>query len=134
VTYTAGKGKVIELAEGVDDPGTFAQDVRRLLGKEKLSISLWNASTTLVVPYILPGSPTATVELVNYSADPLPVQVRIKGSYSIIRYETPEHGCCEPLTPVCADGFTQFDIPWLRIGGRVHLGAMAVSTRRRVVS
>lgn len=131
VIYTAGKGKVIELSDGVDDPGTFAQDVRRLLGKEKLSISLWNASTTLGVCYQLPGSSTATVELVNYSADPLPVQVRIKGSYSIIRYETPERGCCESLTSIRQDGFTQFDIPWLRIGGRVHLSTMAVPARRR---
>jgi len=125
VIYTAGKGKVIELPEGIADPGVFAQDVRRLLGKEKLPISLWNASTTIAVPYILPGTSTATVELVNYSVDPLPVQVRIKGSYPVVRYETPERGCCESLTPTHQDGFTQFDIPWLRIGGRVHLGAMA---------
>jgi hypothetical protein len=127
VIYTTGKGEVIELADGVADPGTFAQDVRRLLGKEKLPISLWNASTTLAVPYELPGTSTATLELVNYSADPLPVQVRIKGSYSVVRYETPERGCCEPLTPAHQDGFTQFDVPWLRIGGRVHLGTMADS-------
>jgi hypothetical protein len=122
VIYTTGKGKVIELSEGVADPGTFAQDVRRLLGKEKLPISLWNASTTLAVPYKLPRTSVATLELVNYSAEPLPVQVRIKGSYSVVRYETPERGCCESLTPARRDGFTEFVVPWLRIGGRVHLG------------
>jgi hypothetical protein len=131
VTYGAGKGKVIELAEGVADPGTFAQDVRRLLGKDKLPISLWNASTTLGVPYKLPGSPMATLELVNYSADPMPVQVCVKGSYSVDRYETPERGCCQSIAPIRQDGFTQFDLPWLKIGGRVHLGAMGVSTGRR---
>jgi hypothetical protein len=131
VIYTMGNGKVIELAKGVADPGTFSMDVRRLLGKEKLPISLWNASTTIAIPYKLPGTATATVELVNYSADPMPVQVRIRGSYSVIRYETPERGCCEVLTPTHQDGFTQFDVPWLRIGGRVHLGAMAAPQRKR---
>jgi hypothetical protein len=131
VTYTMGKGKVIELAGGVADPGKFSEDVRRLLGKEKLPISLWNASTTIATPYKLPGTSTATVELVNYSADPMPVQVRIQGSYSVVRYETPERGCCEVLTPTHQDGFTQFDVPWLRIGGRVHLGAMADLQRKR---
>jgi hypothetical protein len=131
VIYTAGKGKVIELAEGIADPGTFAKDVRRLLGNQKLPISLWNASTTIAVPYQLPGSSTATVELVNYSADPMPVEVRIKGSYSVVRYETPERGCCEALVPTHQNGFTQFEVPWLRIGGRVHLGAVAAPQRKK---
>jgi hypothetical protein len=131
VIYTMGNGKVIELAGGVADPGKFSEDVRRLLGKEKLPISLWNASTIIAIPYKLPSTSTATVELVNYSADPMPVQVRIKGSYSVVRYETPERGCCEVLTPTHQDGFTQFDVPWLRIGGRVHLGAMADLQRKR---
>ena len=130
VIYTMGKGKVIEIAQGVADPGAFSRDIRRLLGEEKLPISLWNASTTIVIPYKLPGTSTATVELVNYSAEPMPVQVRIKGSYSVVRYETPERGCCEVLTPIHQDGFTQFDVPWLRIGGRVHLGQRADSQRK----
>jgi hypothetical protein len=125
VTYTAGKGKIIELSEGIADPGTFAQDVRRLLGKEKVLISLWNASTTLAIVYKLSGSSQVTLELLNYSAESLPVQVRIKGSYPSVRYETPERGCCEILAPVCEDGFTEFVVPWLRIGGRVHLGPAA---------
>lgn len=125
VIYTMGKGKVIELAEGVADPDAFSRDVRRLLGEENLPISLWNASTTIAIPYKVPSASTATVELVNYSADPMPVQVRIKGSYSVVRYETPERGCCEVLTATHQDGFTQLEVPSLRIGGRVHLGAMA---------
>jgi hypothetical protein len=132
VIYTMGKGKVIELTEGIADLGTFSKDVRRLLGKEKLTISLWNASTIIAIPYQFPGTSAATVELVNYSADPMPVQVRIKGSYSVVRYETPEHGCCEVLTPTHQDGFTQFNVSWLRIGGRVHLGAVADTQRKRL--
>ena len=131
VIYTLGKGKVIEIAGGVSDPGKFSEDVRRLLGKEKLPISLWNASTILAIPYKLLRASTATVELVNYSADPMPVQVRIHGIYSEVRYETPEHGCCDVLTPTHQNGFTQFDVPWLRIGGRVHLGARADLQKRR---
>jgi len=124
VLYPMGKGRVIEVAQGVANPEAFSRDVRRLLGEEKLPISLWNASTTIAIPYKVPGTSTATVELVNYSAEPMPVQVRIKGSYPVLRYETPERGCCEVLKPTHRDGFTQFDVPWLRIGGRVHLGAM----------
>jgi hypothetical protein len=130
VIYTMGKGKVIELAQGVADPETFSKEIRRLLGEEKLPLSLWNASTTIAIPYKIPGTSTATVELLNYSAEPMPVQVRIQGSYSVVRYETPERGQ-EILKPTHQDGFTQFDVPWLRIGGRVHLGAMADPQRKR---
>jgi hypothetical protein len=130
VIYAMGRGKVIELVDGVGDPGAFSRDVRRLLGQENLPISLWNASTSIAIPYKLPGTPMATVELLNYSADPMPVQVRIRGTYSVLRYETPERGCCEALTATHQDGFTQFEVPWLRIGGRVHLGAIAAPKRQ----
>jgi hypothetical protein len=124
-SYTMGKGRVIELLEPVADPETFAQDVRRLLDKPRVLFGLWNALTTLAVPYQQPGSPNETLDLVNYAEDPLVVQVRVKGSFSVIRYETPEHGCCESLTPARRDGFTEFVVPWLRIGGRVHLASQA---------
>jgi hypothetical protein len=124
VIYPMGKGEIIELATGVADPGAFSKDVRRLLGNEKLPISLWNASTTIAISYTLPRTSTVTVELLNYSADPMPVQVRIQGIYSVVRYETPERGA-EMLTPTHQDGCTQFDVPWLRIGGRVHFGTIA---------
>jgi hypothetical protein len=121
VSYTLGGGKAIELSEDVDDPETFAQDVRRLLSNEKSLISLWNALTTLAVPYQHEGRPDVTLELINYAEDPLQVQVRIKGSFTVVRYENPEHGCCEYLKPTRDAGFTEFVIPWLKIGGRVHL-------------
>ena len=131
VIYAMGRGKVIELAGGVGDPGAFSRDVRRLLGKENLPISLWNASTTIAIPYKLPGTPAASVDLLNYSADPMPVQVRVQGTYSVLRYETPERGCCGVLTATHQDGFTQFEVPWLRIGGRVQLGAVVAPQRKR---
>jgi hypothetical protein len=121
VSYASGKGRVIELSAPVTDPEVFAQDVRRLLEKDKVLISLWNALTTVAVPYRVPGSGKELVELVNYAQEPLRVQVQVKGSFSSILYETPERGCCESLTPVQRGGFTEFVVSSLRIAGRVHL-------------
>ena len=132
VSYSFGKGKVLELSEPVIDPETFAQDIRRLLGKENALMSLWNGLTTIAVPYREPGGAVKVLELVNYAEETLRLQVRVKGSFASIRYESPEHGCCEPLVPVQHDGFTEFVIPELRIAGRVHLDAkQAVDSRAR---
>jgi protein-tyrosine-phosphatase len=122
VSYAVGKGRVTEFSEPVTDPETFAQDIRRLMGK-KMLISLWNALTTVAVPYRFPGAGATIVELVNYAGEPLRVQVQVKGSFNSIRYETPEHRCCQSLTPVQHDGLTEFVVPSLRIAGRVHLAA-----------
>jgi len=123
VSYSLGAGKVLELSEPVTDPEVFAQDIRRLLGKRDSLLSLWNGLTTIAVPYKDRRGSLAAIELVNYAADPLRIQVQVKGRFPSIRYETPEHGCCEPLVPVRHDGFTEFVIPELRIAGRVHLDA-----------
>jgi len=121
VSYAVGKGKVLELSEPVTDPETFAQDIRRLLGTESALINLWNGLTTIVVPYSERGSVVKVLEFVNYAEEPLRVQVQVKGSFASIRYETPEHKCCESLVPVKHNGFTEFVIPELRIAGRVRL-------------
>ena len=120
-SYSVGNGKVLELAEPVSDPETFAQDVRRLLGKRNALLSLWNGLTSIVVPYRDRGARMTVLELVNYAGDPLRLQMQVRGSFTKIRYETPEHGCCESLEPVKHDGFTEFVIPEIRIAGRVHL-------------
>ena len=127
VSYALGKGKILELSEPVTDPETFAQDVRRLLGKENVLMSLWNGLTTIAVPYREHGGTVKVLELVNYAEDPLRVQVQVKGWFASIRYETPERGCCESLVPIKHDGFTEFVIPELRIAGRVHLDASQVT-------
>lgn len=119
-SYPVGSGKVLELAEPVSDPETFAQDIRRLQGKQNSLLSLWNGLTTIAVPYKGPTG-IALLELVNYAGEPVRVQAQVKGSFTSIRYETPEHGCCQNLEPVKHDGFTEFVIPDLRIAGRVHL-------------
>ena len=121
VSYAAGKGKVLELSEPVTDPETFAQDIRRLLGTQNALLSLWNGLTTIAVPYGEPRGPVKVLELINYAEEPLRLQVQVKGSFASIRYETPEHPCCESLAPVRHNGFTEFVIPELRIAGRVHL-------------
>jgi hypothetical protein len=123
--YTVGKGRVIEFSGYVTDPETFAQDIRRLMSKERTPVTLWNSLTTLVVPYRDPRTDQMVLELINYEQEPLQVQVQVKGSFASIRYESPEQGCCEPLTPGFVDGFTEFVVPHLAIGGRVHLQAAA---------
>ena len=121
VSYALGNGKVLELSEPVIDPETFAQDIRRLLGTQSVLMSLWNGLTTIAVPYSEHGRTVKVLEFVNYAEEPLRVQVQIKGSFGSIRYETPEHKCCESLVPVKHNGFTEFVIPELWIAGRVHL-------------
>jgi len=121
VSYAQGKGQIIELTTAVSDPETFARDVRRLIDNSKIKISLWNSLTTVGVLYREPRGGNKVVELVNYAADPLEVQIRVKGVFPRVRFESPEHGCCVSLTPVIKDGFTEFTVPSLRISGRVHL-------------
>ena len=122
-SYALGEGRVLELSEPVTDPETFAQDIRRLLGKDRALISLWNGLTTIAVPYTSNERDAEEIEFINYAADPLPVQVRVKGSFGSVQYESPAHACCESLAPVQHDGFTEFVIPELQIAGRVHLVA-----------
>ncbi len=121
LSYVVGNGKVLELSEPVTDPETFAQDIRRLIGTQNLLMNLWNGLTTIAVPYAQPGENVKSLELINYSGDPLRLQVKVKGSYYSIRYEAPDLKCCESLVPAEHNGFTEFVIPDLRIAGRVHL-------------
>jgi len=122
VSYALGSGQVLELSEPVTDPETFAQDIRRLLGKNLSLINLWNGLTTIAISYRERAGTLKTIEFINYAEEPFRVQVQVKGTFSSIRYETPEGKCCESLDPVKHDGFTEFVLPELRIAGRVHLG------------
>jgi hypothetical protein len=130
VTYTLGKGRVIELDQPVTDPETFAQDIRRLMANDQVPISLWNSLTTLIAEYTNDKSGATTVELLNYSEEPTQVQVQVRGSFTSLRYETPETGCCTELHPSHVGGFTEFVVPNLLTGGRVHLGAVATSSSK----
>lgn len=121
VSYAAGKGRVIELSEPVSDPETFAQDIRRVTPQDSSLIRMWNALTTIAVPYRDNDTGKVVVELVNFADEPMRIQVQVKGAYSSVRYETPDRGCCQDLSPVQHDGFTDFVVPSLAIAGRVHL-------------
>ncbi len=121
VSYAVGKGRVIEMGEAVTDPETFAQDIRRLMVKNNIPVSLWNSLTTLVVTYPGEKKTETIVELVNYDQESTQAQVQVKGTFASARYESPERGCCEKLKVTQVDGFTEFVVPDVVIGGRVHL-------------
>jgi hypothetical protein len=129
VSYDVGKGRVIELREAVSDPETFAQDIRRLMVKERIPVSLWNSLTTLVAAYRGEKADDVVVELVNYAEESLEVQLRVKGNFDSVRFESPEGGCCKTLRPSRVDGFTEFVVPDLVIGGRVYLAAKSGGTK-----
>jgi hypothetical protein len=121
VTYSVGKGRVIELGEPVNDPETFAQDIRRLMVKQQVPVGLWNSLTTLVVEYPAAKAGETVVELVNYDQEATQVQVQVKGIFRSARFESAESGCCELLQTSQVDGSTEFVVPNLVVGGRVRL-------------
>ena len=121
VSYTVGKGRVIELGEAVTDPETFARDVRRLMVKERIPVSLWNSLTTLVTTYPGQQPGEVIVELVNYDEEATQVQVQVRGNFGAVAVESPERGCCQALKAAQVDGFTEFVVPDVLIGARIHL-------------
>jgi len=120
-TYATGKGRVIALKDAVVDPETFAQDVRRLMVKENVPVNLWNSLTTIVTAYRGTKAGETIVELVNYDEESSEVQVQVKGKFHSVSYETPEKGRSEKLKTNEVNGFTQFVVPGLVVGGRVRL-------------
>lgn len=119
--YQDGPGRVVEVAAPIANPEAFAQDIWRLLTASERQLSLWNALTTLAATYQDKAGSEILMNLVNYSGQAIRVQIRAKGSFAQIRYETPEQGCCVNLSPTDHDGFTEFIVPALTTGGRVHL-------------
>ena len=119
--YTIGSGQIVELGEPVFDPENFARDIRRLLGRERSAIALWNSLTTLVTGYRMEDIRETTLYLVNYADQPDNVQVQVKGHFIRVRWESPEVPCCASLSFAERDGFTEFTIPSLHIAARVHL-------------
>lgn len=128
--YSLGAGQVVELAEPVVDPENFARDVRRLTGRERSALALWNSLTTLVTGYREQSRPDLTLYLVNYAGQPDNVQVQVKGRYTRVRLESPEEPYCVSLPFVERGGFTEFIIPALRITARVHLDSTRESFAR----
>jgi hypothetical protein len=122
----SGKGsitKVIERANVPADPNTFALEMRQLLGAERRVVDIWNGITVLIAPYSRPASGDVVLTVVNYAAQPLPVQLRVRGAFSQVQYEVP--GQPAVLVPFeVRDGGTEFVLPALRIGARVFLNRM----------
>jgi hypothetical protein len=127
-TYKVGAGQIVELGEPVIDPESFARDVRRLIGRERSSLALWNSLTTLVTAYRETKRSEITLLLVNYADQPDNVQVQVKGRYTRVRWESPEEPCCSSLPFVERNGFTEFTAPSLRITARVHLDSAGESS------
>jgi hypothetical protein len=127
--YSIGKGRVIELSEAVADPETFAQDIRQLMPKGDIPVSLWNSLTTMVVSYTGEKVGESTVELVNYAEEASQVQVQVKGKIASVQLETPERGCCVMLKASQVDGMTEFVVADVVIGARVHLSGALIKSK-----
>jgi len=120
VSYTVGKGRVVESQDPPVDPNTFALEMRQLLGSDRRIVDIWNGITVLVAPYARRTGDGALLTAMNYAAQPLPIQVRVRGLYSEVQYETP--GQPATLLPFeHRNGGTEFVLPALRVGARIFL-------------
>jgi hypothetical protein len=118
--FARGGGKVHRVSAGVQDPNGFALEMRKLLGAGDRLIDIWNGITVLVAPYRAPDGDAVLVTALNYAHQALPVQLRVRGSFGAVRYESPE----EPAALVphqLRNGYTEFVLPSLRVGARVWL-------------
>jgi hypothetical protein len=120
VAYTVGKGRIIESEDAPVDPNTFALEMRQLLGSERRIVDIWNGITVLVSPFARYSGDGMLLTALNYAAQPLPIQVRVRGTFSRVQYEAP--GQPAVLLPFeHRDDGTEFVLPALRIGARVFL-------------
>jgi hypothetical protein len=120
IVSSFGARGLLVTTEQSRDPNTLALGIRRTLGRETRAIDIWNGITVIAAPYEDPEGKGMLVTAVNYTYQPLPVQMRVRGTFSQVQYESPEQ---EPilLPHEQRDGFTEFVIPALRVGGRVFL-------------
>ena len=121
VTYRLGDGHVVETLKAIADPNTFALDVRQLLGRDHRIIDIWNGITVVAAPYANPDGKSMLVTALNYAHQPLPVQIRVRGTYSVVQFESPD----DPVTLLPyqhRDGYTEVVVSNLRIGGRIFFG------------
>jgi hypothetical protein len=119
-SYRHGTGRVIEVLTGIGDPNAFAMEIRQVLGPERRVIDIWNGITVLTAPYREPNGTNLLVTALNYAAQPLPVQLRVQGTFNMVQYESPEEGTTR-LPFEHRNGATEFVLPALRIGARIFL-------------
>jgi hypothetical protein len=123
-TYRVGKGLVLELPEQISDPNVFALEMRQALTREQRILEMWNGTTVIASPYEDADSGTLLITLLNYAHEPSPIQLRVRGTYSVVQYETPDAPAV--LIPYRhSNGQTEFVLPDLRVGGRVFLSSHA---------
>ena len=120
VSYRFGEGRVVEVMKGISDPDTFALEMRQMLGPDHRVIDIWNGITVLTAPHQELHGSTVLVTALNYAHDPLPVQLRVPGTFSLVQYESPEEPAAL-LPHQHRNGYTEFVVPALHIGGRVFL-------------
>lgn len=126
VTAFESRGaQVVALPAPPADPNAFALDIRRRLGRAHRPVDIWNGITVLAAPYVAPDGGVLLTAL-NYAAEPLPVQVRLRGTFSTVQYESPDEPAAL-LPHQHRDGYTEFVLPALRTGGRVFLSGPTVS-------
>jgi hypothetical protein len=119
-SYRHGSGRVIEVLTGIGDPNAFAMEIRQVLGPDRRVIDIWNGITVLTAPYLDANGTNLLVTALNYAAQPLPVQLRVQGTFNVVQYESPEEGTT--LLPFeHRNGATEFVLPALRIGARIFL-------------
>ena len=118
--YAAAGGKVHRVTDGVADPNEFALAVRKMLGAEHRVLEIWNGITVMAAPYRAADGEGLVLTAVNYAHQALPVQLRLTGEYSTVQFETPEEPAAL-LPHTIRDGYTEFVLPALRVGGRVFL-------------
>jgi hypothetical protein len=112
--------RVLRAGNDAADPNGFALKVWNRLGRKRRLVDVWNGITVLVGLERGAGERALRLEIVNYSAQPLPVQVRVRGIYGRIESVTPERPR-QSLPFEHLDGYTEFVVPELRIGGTVVL-------------
>jgi multisubunit Na+/H+ antiporter MnhC subunit len=113
-------GKIHRVTAGVADPNGFAFEMRKLLGADDRVIDIWNGITVLTAPYLSADGDIVLVTVLNYAYQPLPVQLRVRGTFGAVEYESPEER--RALVPhQHRHGYTEFVLPALRVGGRVFL-------------
>jgi hypothetical protein len=122
VDFARKGGRVMDASQALADPNAFALQVRQALGPQNRVIDIWNGITVLVAPYQELEDRSVLVLALNYAEQPVPVQIRVRGLFSLVQFESP--GEPPSLLPYQhRDGGTEFVLPVLRVGGRVFLSA-----------
>jgi hypothetical protein len=118
--FASDGGTVIGKESAPADPNTFALKMRQALGVDRRTVDVWNGITVLVAPFAPPDGGGMLLTAINYAAQPLPIQLRVRGTFSEVQYEAPGQPVAR-LPFEHRNGGTEFVLPALRIGARVFL-------------